>query len=112
MYTRGCKKALLVKKTKKKSKKSWKHKSLSSDDCSTSSESDTPQEGKYAKSCSKEMKKCKITKRKKISITTLMCKMIQGHFDTFKPIEVILKLAENFMSIKSIPESVIKEMDP
>ena len=60
----------------------------------TASQSDTPHEGKYAKSCNKTTKKCKVAKWKKVKITTLMRKTIEGHFNTFKPMEVILKLAE------------------
>ena len=40
-----------------------------------------------------------------------MDKMIQGHFNTFKPTEVISKMTEKFTGIKGVPESVIKEMD-
>ena len=37
---------------------------------------------------------------------------IPGPFNMFKPMEVILKLAEKFTGIKGISEFVIKEMDP
>ena len=62
-------------------------------------------------SCSKNTKKIKLEKRKTVRITTLMRKNIKGHFSTFKPTEVILKLAEEFTGIKGIPESIVKEMD-
>ena len=45
-------------------------------------------------------------------ITTLMHKTIQGHFDSFKPTELIVKLGEKFTGIKGISASLIKEMDP
>ena len=72
-----------------------------------SSELDTCHEGKYAKSCGKTTKNCKIARQKKVHIITLMRKTIQGHFNTFKPMEVFLRLAETFIIIKGIPETVI-----
>ena len=40
-----------------------------------------------------------------------MRKTIQGHFDSFRPTELIAKLAEKFTGIKGISGSLIKEMD-
>ena len=50
--------------------------------------------GKFAATCSKESKKVLPQKDKKLRIATLMQKAIQGHFDTFKLVEVILKGVE------------------
>ena len=70
-----------------------------------------PHERKYAKACTKTNKKCKVTRSRMVRITTLMRKTIQGHFDSFKPTELIAKLGEKFTGIKGISESLIKEID-
>ena len=42
---------------------------------------------------------------------TLMRKAIQGHFDTFKPVQVILKGSECYTGIAGVKESYAKDMD-
>ena len=67
--------------------------------------------GKYAITCSKESKKCWRKEDKKLRITTLIRKAIQGPFDTFKPVEGILKGVERYTGIIGIPVSFAREMD-
>lgn len=116
-YTRARKKETTRKRKVKKSKKKKKKKSKSSssdsenDSSSTSSDSDTAHAGKYARTCNKESRKVLITADKKVRICTLMRKAIQGHFDTFKPVEIISKAAERYTGIKGIRQSFAREMD-
>ena len=49
-------------------------------------------------------------KDKKLRIPTLIWKAIQGHFDTFKPVEIILKGVEWYTGIKEIHDSFVREM--
>ena len=69
---------------------------------SSSTESDLDGDkygGKFAATCSKKSKKVRRQKDKKLRIATLMGKAIQGHFDTFKPAEVILKGVERGLAL-------------
>ena len=115
-YTRARTKSRSRKRKPKKSKSKKKKKKSSSSDSeedssSTSSDSDTKHAGKYARTCSKESKKVLITADRKVRVCTLMRKAIQGHFDTFKPVEVIIKGTERYTGVKGVKQSFAKEMD-
>ena len=109
MYTRArCRPSTKKPKKRKSKKRSWRHHSSSSLGDSTGSSSTG---GKFAVTCNRMKTKVRWTEDNKLRITTLMRLAIQDHFDTFKPVEVILKGVERYAGIKGIPASFAKEMD-
>ena len=100
------------KKSKKRSKKSDSSRSSGSDNSSsTGTDSDTKYEGPYGARCKKNIKKCREKPGKRARVCTTMRRSVEGHFNTFKPVEVIQRGIEKFTGIKGLPDSWIRDLD-
>lgn len=104
-----------VKKQKKKKKKSKKRQSSSSDSSESSfpsSDSDAKAEGVMEKRLAKDSKKKILDAKRSVRVRSLLRTALDGHFDTFKPTEVIGEGAEKYTGIKGVKDSFLREMDP
>ena len=119
-YTRARKKAnakhnSTKAKKSKKSKKKRKHSFSSSSSSDSSSEEDTDSDTNHTGPLAKELdlaaKKRPTKPDKKVRLCTLLRTALEGHLNTFKPAEVIIRGAEKFTGIKGIEASCPKEMD-
>ena len=84
-----------VKKYKKKKSKKLKASSSSSTESSfLSSDSDAQISGVLEKHLQKASKKRKLERNNSVRVRSLLRTALQGHFETFKPVEVITRGAE------------------
>ena len=84
---------------------------MSDSSSSTGTDSDTKHEGPYGARCKKNIKKCREKPGKRARVCTTMSRSVEGHFTTFKPVEVIQRGIEKFTGIKGLPDSWIRELD-
>ena len=98
-------------KSKRKSKKSSPDSFSSSSSSSISSDSDSKHKGVYSRRCAKASKKRVKDRERKVCICSLMRKALDGHFNTFKPVEIIQKGIEKFTGVKGVDKSTCHTMD-
>ena len=99
------------KKSKKKRRQSFSSSSPSDSSSEEDTDSDTNHRGPLAKELDLAAKKRPTKPDKKVRLCTLLRTALEGHLNTFKPAEVIIRGAEKFTGIKGIEASCPKEMD-
>ena len=101
-----------IKKTKTKKKKS-KGSSSNSDSESSfpSSDPESSVSGAMVKQLSKASKKKRPERGRAVLVRSLLRNALEGHFSTFKPVEVITRGAERYTGVKGVEDSFMREMD-
>lgn len=116
-YARERKKSGLKRKlSRPKSKKHHKKRKLSSSDSTSSSsdggvDSDTSRKGVLATEFVTAADKRETVPEAKVRVSTLLRSALDGHYNTFKPLETIVKGAARFTGVKGVASSFPREMD-